>query len=91
MLAHLTHAKLLQNVLYHRGITPYYMNMFIEFIPLSMVYNLHASIIQIWHVHSWHARVCQKTVVHTSSAYIRALKGRFDVINVACTRKLAHV
>ena len=67
------------------------MNMFIEFIPLSLAYNLHAHVIQIWHVHSWHTRMHLQTVVHMSSAYTRALHGRFYVINPACTCRLACV
>ena len=65
------------------------MNMFIEFILLFLAYNLHAHVIQIWCVHSWHALMHLQTVVYTSSAYTRALYGRFDVINLVCTRMLA--
>ena len=30
-------------------------------------------------------------IVHASSAYTRALQGRFDVTNLACTHRLARV
>ena len=45
------------------------MNILIKFIPLSLAYNLHARITQIWRLHSWHARVHLQTVMLTSSAY----------------------
>ena len=56
------------------------MNMFVEFILLSLAYNLHARVTQIWRVHSWHAHVCLQTVVHTSSAYIHP-KGLMYVLD----------
>ena len=54
------------------------MNMFMEFIPLSLAKNLHVRVIQSWRVHSGQARVCLQTVVHMFSAYTRALYGRFQ-------------
>ena len=61
--------------------------MFIDFIPLSLAYNLLAHVIQFGLcISDMHA-----CIMYMSSVYTTALHGRLDDINLACTRRLARV
>ena len=71
------------------------MNMFIEFIPLSLAYNFACTPkctqfrfdLCISDMHTLHL----ETIMYMSSVYMRALNKRFDVINPAYTCMFARV
>ena len=69
--------------------------MFNEFIPLYawLIICIHAKVHanKFWHVRSLYARMLVLIIMHTSSAYTRALLKSFNVTDLASTCMLARV